>query len=138
MILGLSLHFAQFKVSILLHIKVGILLHIRVGINDLTDVDLIPLARAANSLRGWQLSSYNGLSLYTIVKIITSLCAIVKIIPSYTPSSGSSRWLGLSYSLFIRHRQDHPLIICHHQDHHVPSFCAIVKMIKIITSPHYT
>ena len=98
-------------------INVTLLLHIKVGINDLTDVNLIPLARAANSLRGWQLSSYNGLSLYTIVKIITSLCAIVKIIPSYTPSSGSSRWLGLSYSLFIRHRQDHPLIIRHRQDH---------------------
>ena len=73
--MGLCLHFAPFKVSILLDIKVVI--------NDLTDVDLIPLARAANSLRGWQLSSYNGLSLLcTILKIITSLCVIVKIFPS--------------------------------------------------------
>ena len=28
-------------------------------------VDLIPLARAANSLRGWQLSSYKGPSIST-------------------------------------------------------------------------
>ena len=58
------------------------------GVNDLTNANLIPLARAANSLRGWQLSSYKVPSLYDaivgiskmVIGIIIMIIGIILII----------------------------------------------------------
>ena len=55
------------------------------GVNDLTNANLIPLARAANSLRGWQLSSYKVPSLFVgiskmVIRIIIMIIGIILII----------------------------------------------------------